>query len=117
MVLVRLHNEDDYTLEEIQTACEIAGSLGARGPELIPHVIGRATAHHPETEVGERLGEEETKAHGQWLQHAARFDALSEVRRRELIQEAKASNPIIARRPEDHPLVRAAAIALMNEEP
>jgi hypothetical protein len=113
-ILRRLHVEDGYSLEVIQAACRIAASMGARGPELIPHVIGKQEARQDEPEVGKRLAEAEQAARETWEAQATRFDALSETDRRHLIQRAKASNPIIAQRPEDHPLVRAAAIALLE---
>jgi DNA-binding transcriptional ArsR family regulator len=113
-VLAQLIDNDGYTLDETQAACEVAASLGARGPELIPHVIGKATALQSETDVGERLAEAQQQARRQWEIQTARFDALSDLEREALIERARTSNPIIASRPPNHPLVRAAAIALVK---
>ena len=113
-IIQHLHDHDGYSLEEIHAACRIAASMGARGPELIPHVIGKQEIPKPEAEVGERLAKEQDKARGQWEAQAAQFDGLPKVRQTELIEQAKASNSIIAQRPDDHPLVRAAAIALLG---
>ncbi|MBM3475568.1 MAG: replication protein [Armatimonadetes bacterium] len=113
-ILQRLHVEDEYSLEVIHTACRIAASMGARGPELIPHVIGRQEPPPAEPGVGKRLAQAEEEARARWETQAARFDSLPEGDKQELIRRAKASNPIIAQRPGDHPLVRAAAIALLG---
>ena len=113
-ILQRLHVEDGYGLEVIQAACRIAASMGARGPELIPHVIGKQEPPEVEPGVGKRLAQAEEEARERWEARAAQFDALPSRQRQQLIQQAKASNPIIAQRPEDHPLVRAAAIALLE---
>jgi hypothetical protein len=113
-ILQRLHTEDGYSLEVIREACRIAVSMGARGPELIPHVIGREEPAQPEPGVGKRLAEAEAEARDRWEAQTTAFDALPEQQRQQLIQQAKVSNPIIAQRPQDHPLVRAAAIALLG---
>jgi len=115
-ILTTLLDEDAYTLEEIETACKIAAELGAHGPELIPHVIGQKAAEpDSKREVGERLREEQAEENQRWESLAARFDALPASAQRKLIKQARAANQIIAQRPNDHPLVRAAAIALLGE--
>jgi len=113
-ILQRLVHDDGYGLEELRAACRIAASLGARGPELIPHVIGKDAPRDRGGEVGKRLVEAEAHERQRWEAQAAKFDGLSRNERRRLIERAKASNPIIARRPDDHPLVRAAGIALLD---
>jgi hypothetical protein len=45
----------------------------------------------------------------------AEFEALPDDEQHELIGQARQSNPVLRERPEDHPLVRAAAIALLDE--
>jgi hypothetical protein len=116
MILKRLLQDDAYNAEEIRAACRIAASMGARGPELIPHVIGKASTAEPEAEVGKRMAQAQEEARDRWESQAARFEALPRNERRALIERAKASNPIIARRNDEHPLVRAAAIALLAED-
>jgi predicted ArsR family transcriptional regulator len=117
-ILTALLKDDGYTLDEIETACRISAELGAHGPELIPHVIGQKPSA-PETrrEVGERLREEQAEEHQRWQSLAARFDALPPATQRKLMKQARTANRIIADRPDEHPLVRAAAIALLDEEP
>ena len=114
-VLRGLQREGSYTAEELQAACEIAASMGARGPELIPHVIGRAQTERPEAKVGERLTRHEEQERLRWQSLTAEFEALSEGKREALLQSARESSDILAQRPPDHPLVRAAAIALLDE--
>ena len=106
--------DDDYTTEDVEAACGIAASLGARGPELIPHVIGQAPEAQVEAEVGERVAREEAAAHDRWQEQSDHFDALPEDERDRLIQAAQESNRILAQRPPDHPLVRAAAVAMLE---
>jgi hypothetical protein len=115
-ILKRLLQDDGYGTQEIRAACRIAASMGARGPELIPHVIGKASTPEPEAEVGKRMPQAQKEARDRWESQAAHFEALPSNERRRLIERAKASNPIIARRTDDHPLVRAAAIALLADD-
>ena len=112
-ILKRLTTEG-YSIDELRVACTVAASLGARGPELIPHVIGQGPRQSEERGVGERLAQVEAEAKAQWQAQADRFDALPEEAQHRLVQQAKALNPIIAQRPDDHPLVRAAANALLE---
>jgi len=112
-VLQNLHDEG-YTVDELRMACSVSASLGARGPELIPHVIGQGPPETATSEVGKRLAESQAQERSRWESQSAQFDALPEAERKRLIQQAKALNPIIARRPHEHPLVRAAAIALLE---
>jgi len=108
---------EGYTVDELRMACAVAASLGARGPELIPHVIGRVQDAAPASEVGERLAEAAAEERSRWESRSARFEALPEAEQKRLIQQAQTLNPIIARRPAGHPLVRAAAIALLESAP
>jgi len=103
-----------YGISEIHEACRIAASLGARGPELIPHVIGHQPPPRRETEVGKRLAQAQVEEQHRWQAQTAEFGALPKSRQERLIRQAKASNPIIAKRPDSHPLVKAAAIALLD---
>lgn len=112
-ILSVLQTEDGYSLEELRTACEIAVALGARGPELIPHVIGQEPA--PDDEVGERVVEQEKADRDRWQELTEEFLRLPEDGQRELLLEARQSNRILSKRPLTHPLVRAAAIALLGE--
>jgi len=114
-VLQELQREGDYTLDELRAACEIAASMGARGPELIPHVIGRTAPTYPEAEVGERLSQQEEQERIRWQSLAAQFEALPHNEQQELLAAARSSSPILAERPLDHPLVRAAAIGMLGE--
>lgn len=114
-ILVDLAN-DGFTVDELSTACSIAASVGARGPELIPHVIGQTPQADASLEVGKRLAEAQGKEHDRWQELALRFDNLPQSRRKELIARARASNPIVAGRPADHPLLRAAAMALLDDQ-
>jgi biotin operon repressor len=113
-ILESLHHDGGYTLDELQAASEIAASMGARGPELIPHVIGKAPPHHVETEIGERVSRQETEERTRWQSLVAEFEALPSAQQKELLDLARQSNEILAKRPIDHPLVRAAAIALLD---
>lgn len=114
-ILTTLLHEDQYAPEEIEAACRIAADLGAHGPELIPHVIGQTPAQViGDRKVGERLAQEQTEERERWQGLTARFDALPPPAQRKLVQQAKRANHIIAQRRDDHPLVRAAAIALVD---
>jgi len=115
-ILRGLQEEGDYSLEDLEAACDIAASMGARGPELLPHVIGRARPEAPESKVGERLSREEEQERRRWEELTAAFEALADEERLDLLESARESSPILARRPLDHPLVRAAAIATLDEE-
>ncbi len=116
-ILTDLLVHDHYTVDDLRTACEIAASLGARGPELIPHVIGQASEPSSTTdEVGERLAQAQGEARERWRELAERFDGLSKAEQRRLSTKARSTSPILAKRPDDHPLVRAAAIALLDNE-
>jgi DNA-binding transcriptional ArsR family regulator len=113
---ILLHlSKDGFSVDELRAACDIAASVGARGPELIPHVIGRTPETSSALAIGERLTRAQGEEHERWQELADRFDSLPQSRRRELISRARASNPIVARRPGDHPLLRAAAIALLDD--
>jgi hypothetical protein len=114
-ILEGLQHDGHYTLDELRAACEIAASMGARGPELIPHVIGKAPPERPESDVGEKLSRQETKERSRWQSLAAQFEALSSDKQRDLLDLARQSSEILAKRPLDHPLVRAAAIALLDD--
>ncbi len=113
-ILRDLQEEGNYSLDELQAACEIAASMGARGPELIPHVIGKALVDQPESKVGERLTRQEEEERTRWRSLTAEFDALSQDERKGLLEAARESSDILAQRSPDHPLVRAAAIALLD---
>jgi hypothetical protein len=89
--------------------------MGARGPELIPHVIGKAPVDRPEARVGERLTRQEEQERTRWQSLTAEFEALTEPEREALLEAARHSSGILAQRPVDHPLVRAAAIAMLDE--
>jgi len=67
-----------------------------------------------EIEVGERLAAAEQAEHGHWRDLRGRFDALPGPERRRLIEQARASSPLIAQRPPDHPLVIGAAAGLLE---
>jgi len=115
-ILNALLVEDGYGLHEIRAACRIAAALGAHGPELIPHVIGQSARESTDARgVGERLAQEQLEEQTRWRTLAARFDALPLRERDRLVQQAKTANRVIAQRPDDHPLVRAAAITLLEE--
>lgn len=105
-----------FTLDDLRTACNIAASMGARGPELIPHVIGRTPEVTVASEVGERVTKAQDEERDRWHKLAARFEALSSAERQRLITKVRASNTILARRPPDHPLVKAAAVALLDDQ-
>jgi hypothetical protein len=111
-ILTQLNTHDGYSLDELQTACEIAVAVGARGPELIPHVIGQDT--DPDIEVGERVAAQESAERDRWEGLAEEFDGLPEKRQHDLLVQARESSGILAKRPLDHPLVRAAAIAALE---
>jgi len=115
-ILQGLIETDGYSLEELRAACQIAASMGARGPELIPHVIGKAEPVRQDREVGERLSRLEEQERHRWQLLTVEFEALPEEKRQELIERARRSSDILAKRPPNHPLVRAAAIALLDEE-
>ena len=108
-----LTTDDGYSLEELRAACDIAVSLGARGPELVPHVVGQEM--DAVDEVGERLYQAQQAEQKRWQELGDRFDSLAESRREALLTRARKSNRILAKRPLNHPLVRAAAIALLDE--
>ena len=111
-ILKDLTTDDGYSLDELRTACQVAVSLGARGPELIPHVIGQRAAMTDVTaEVGERLARAQIEARHRWEQLGQRFDALPEAEQKRLVQQAKQTNRILAERADNHPLVRAAAMS------
>ena len=67
-----------------------------------------------EIEVGERLAAAEETEHEHWRDLRRRFDELPGPERRRLIEQARASSPLIARRPPDHPLVVGAAVGLLE---
>ena len=115
-ILRGLHQEGQYTLEELQAACRIAASMGARGPELIPHVVGKATALQADTKVGQRLSRQEEEARSRWQALTAQFEALPESQQEELLEAARKSSAILAERPRNHPLTRATAIAMLDQE-
>jgi hypothetical protein len=112
-ILSTLMNDDGYSFHEVETACEIAVSLGARGPELIPHVIGQEVELG--AEVGEKTAQMEQQEHERWRELTKRFESLPDSDRQKLLGTARGSNRILSKRPLDHPLVRAAAIALLDE--
>jgi len=114
-----LHDLTDeaYTLDELRMACTVAAALGARGPELLPHVIGQRTRDEAGTEIGKRLAESQAEERSRWEEQRTQFEALPEAEQQRLIQQARALNPVIAQRPREHPLVRAAAIALLETRP
>ncbi len=111
-ILTQLNTEDGYSLDELQTACQIAVAVGARGPELIPHVIGQDA--EAGVEVGERIAAEESAERNRWEELAEEFNRLPQDQRHDLLVEARQSSTILAKRPLDHPLVRAAAIAALD---
>ena len=106
---------EHYGLDELRTACTIAASLGARGPEFIPHVIGLAPSEQA-SEVGERFARSQVEERNRWQRLSDDFDSLPPERQDALLIKAQRSNPILAARPPDHPLVRAAAVALLEED-
>jgi hypothetical protein len=116
-VLRKLHRQG-HTLEDIRLASQLAAERGARGPELIPHVIGGAVPAAREEEPSEaylaylRFVE---RRRTEWQALEERWAALSAEEQAALIARAQASNPVFARRPKDHPLVRAAAVNLLAE--
>jgi hypothetical protein len=114
-VLSRLAEDDGFSLEELAAACKIAASMGARGPELIPHVIGRTAGKPPDEGAQHGLAEREARERRRWQALTARFEKLSEAERKGLLAEARTSSEVLAKRPVDHPLVRGAAIALLEE--
>jgi hypothetical protein len=109
--------DEAYALDELRMACTVAAALGARGPELIPHVIGQGTCDEAGTEIGKRLAESQAEERSRWEEQRTQFEALPETEQQRLIQQARALNPVIAQRPREHPLVRAAAIALLETRP
>jgi len=115
-ILRELQREGQYTLEELQAACRIAVSMGARGPELLPHVIGKAEKVQQQTEVGERISRQEDEARSRWERLTAHFEQLSRDEQEELIEAARRSSAILAQRPRNHPLTRAAAIAMLDQQ-
>ena len=114
-ILRDLQEVDGFSLDELRTACDIAAAMNARGPELIPHIIGRGIAAAPESGVGKRLARDQDAERTRWRALTAEFEALPDHEQHELIGQARQSNPVLRERPEDHPLVRAAAIALLDE--
>ena len=67
--------------------------------------------------VGERLARAEETEREHWRDLRRRFDELPELDRQRLIEQARASSPLIAQRPPDHPLVVGAAAGLLQELP
>ncbi|MBM3497056.1 MAG: replication protein [Armatimonadetes bacterium] len=114
-VLTALHTEG-YTPDELRMACTVAASLGARGPELIPHVVGQGPRETAESRMGKRVAESQAEERSRWEAQTAQFEALPPEDQQRLMQQARALNPIVAGRPPNHPLVRAAAIALLETE-
>jgi len=112
-IFTTLTTDDGYSLDELRAACDIAVSLGARGPELIPHVVGQEA--DAGEEVGERFLHAQQAEQKRWQALGARFDSLAGPEREALLSQARKSNRILAKRPLNHPLVRAAAIALLDE--
>jgi len=115
-ILRSLQEKDGYTLDELETACKVAASIGARGPELLPHVIGKGSPKTPDSEVGERVSRQEHTERKRWEDLTRKFGALPLHEQEALLAAARGSNAILARRPVDHPLVRAAAIAMLDGE-
>jgi hypothetical protein len=110
-ILRDLTDKERYDLDDLRTACAIAVSMGARGPELIPHVIGKTPPVGEE--VGEKFARLQEEDRRRWEDLSDAFDALPPQRREELLISAQRSNPILAERLPDHPLIRAAAIGLL----
>ena len=69
-----------------------------------------------EIEVGEGFARAEEADRQRWRDLRERFDALPEPERQRLIEQARTSSPLIARRPPDHPLVIGAAVAGMDRD-
>ncbi len=113
-VLSNLAHSEGYDLDDLRAACVIAASMGARGPELIPHVIGKATPSA--AEVGERFVRSQEDERKRWEGLSEAFERLPKGRREKLIASARRSNHILAERPANHPLVKAAAIGLLAQE-
>lgn len=115
-ILWDLHQRERYTLDELITACEIAASMGARGPELIPHVIGKSPTPPTDKAAREKLAAQEQKDKYRWQRLSEEFDKLPDSDRKRLLETVRRSNEVLRQRPRDHPLVRAAAIVLMERE-
>jgi biotin operon repressor len=115
-ILRELQQKGQYTPEDLQAACRIAASMGARGPELLPHVIGKAEKLSTPTKVGERLSRQEEEARSRWQTLTTQFEQLSSDEQEELIEAARRSSAILAQRPRSHPLTRAAAIAMLDQQ-
>jgi len=111
-ILCDLATKEDYDLDDLRAACAIAVSMGARGPELIPHVIGKTP---PVTqEVGERFAQVQEEDRRRWQTLAKAFNTLPQAEQQELLAKARASNRVLNQRPLDHPLVKATAIGLLR---
>ena len=66
--------------------------------------------------VGERLARAEETEREHWRDLRRRFDELPEPERQRLIEQARASSPLIAQRPPGHPLVIGAAANLLSAD-
>jgi hypothetical protein len=116
-ILKALAGQDGFGLDEIVAACDIAAGMGARGAELIPHVIGRKPRTPLDHEVGQRYLAEAQHDAQRWRNLTQRFEGLPSAEQQALIDRARATSPILLRRPANHPLVKAAAVALLGEGP
>ena len=116
---------EGFTPAVVEEACRLAGERGARGPDLLPHLVGEA---HARTEKATRMAHE---AHQEAIQSEATqaaaqeaherdlavLDALSDDRRSELEARARATLPGGGNgRVIPEPILRGAMIGLMRGE-
>lgn len=62
----------------------------------------------------DRHAQAQVQSHADWAQAGLRFDALPQEERDRLIDQARRSSRVLASRPADSPIIRAAAIALFR---
>ena len=113
-ILHELATREHYDLDDLRAACAVAVSMGARGPELIPHVIGKTPP--VSEEVGERFGQAQKEDRRRWQALTEAFDALPRDRQEDLLVQAQQSNRVLTHRSLDHPLVKATAIGSLARE-
>jgi hypothetical protein len=108
---------EGFTDEDLRIAFRLAAGMDAHGPGILPYLVGRSSCRRdssPADTLTNWVSTREERERAEWAARAASFDALPSADQGSLIRQAQASNPALARRGADHPLVRAAAIALLD---
>jgi hypothetical protein len=122
-IIGELLNEG-FAAPVIEEACRLAKERGARGPDLLPHLVGEAHASVQATVLqAQQWAQDAATARAQGIaaeeagrRDLAMLDALAPERQRELEQEARAHLPGGGTREIPAPILRGAMIGILKRQ-